>query len=191
MTNEFRNYEKIYTKCVKEKTAKNHSGSKKVASNDIIHKTAWEIWNSIEAEGRKRGEMQLLPAVSSTWNRIVTQIVRLKLNLVKRSIYDNGLWKKLSSHWFRTGTSPEGPDLQIGVPENKKDQFLSLLEERAIKTLNKGVEIQTDAKLKTGFSIGPKDGSYFIRFSGDDFENYFKGYFKEKTRKLLFGEDEK
>jgi V/A-type H+-transporting ATPase subunit E len=149
-----------------------------------------------EVKKNAGAEMQLAARqfISNLKQKVETLIVTAQIEPpLNEAFTDTGFVKEiiltLVQNWNQQ--NPEGPDLQIGVPENKKDQFLSLLEERAIKTLNKGVEIQTDAKLKTGFSIGPKDGSYFIRFSGDDFENYFKGYFKEKTRKLLFGEDEK
>lgn len=85
--------------------------------------------------------------------------------------------------------NPGEPDLQIIIPETEKNKWFNFLNDKALKILEQGVEIQLDAKMKNGFRIEPKDGSYFIRFSDEDFENYFKGYFKENTRNLLFGPD--
>lgn len=83
----------------------------------------------------------------------------------------------------------ENMDLKILIPEKDEKDFYDLIHSRTIKALNSGVEIIIDAKTKSGFKIGPKDGSYVVSFSDTDFENYFENYFKEKTRKLLFGND--
>lgn len=80
-------------------------------------------------------------------------------------------------------------DLKILVPEKDEKDFTEIIKSRALETMNRGVEIQVDTKIKKGFKIGPKDGSYVVSFSDSDFENYFKNYFKEKTRKLLFDHD--
>jgi V/A-type H+-transporting ATPase subunit E len=77
-------------------------------------------------------------------------------------------------------------NLKILIPEEKKNEFTDMLTARTLEAMNKGLEIQIDSKTKNGFKIGPKDGSFIISFSDEDFENYFKNYFKEKTRKLLF-----
>lgn len=78
------------------------------------------------------------------------------------------------------------PDLTLMVPEKDLEDFTHFVENSTKSILDKGVEILPDPKLKAGFKIGPKDGSYIISFSEDDFENFFKKYFKERTRKLLF-----
>lgn len=77
-------------------------------------------------------------------------------------------------------------DLKISLPEKDKKEFTHFFESKAFAALNKGVNIDFDSKTKNGFKIGPKDGSYIISFSAQDFESYFKGYFRDKTKKLLF-----
>jgi len=167
--------------------------SAKKQRDEILEKAQSE---AAEMKKNAGAEMQLAARqfISNLKQKVENIIVAEQIEPpVKEAFSDTGFIKEiilsLVQNWNQQ--NPEGPDLQVVVPENKKDQFLNMLDERALQSMNKGIEIQTDAKLKTGFSIGPKDGSYFIRFSGEDFENYFKSYFKEKTRKLLFGEDEK
>ena len=46
--------------------------------------------------------------------------------------------------------------------------------------------IEFDSETKDGFKIAPKNGNYTISFSAGDFENFFKSYFREKTKELLF-----
>lgn len=80
----------------------------------------------------------------------------------------------------------EQPELCLLLAENEEKKLSGFFESKAFSELNKGIEIKWDDKLKNGFKIGPKDGSYILQFSDSDFENYFKKYFKERTRNLLF-----
>ena len=82
------------------------------------------------------------------------------------------------------------PNIKLLLPENDFQDFSDFIEKSTKNILNKGLEIQPDSKIKTGFRIGPKDGSYIISFTEKDFENYFKKYFKERTSNLLFGENQ-
>ena len=43
-------------------------------------------------------------------------------------------------------------------------------------------------KIPGGFTIGPKDGSYFIDLTSESFESLISEYLRPVTRKLLFGE---
>jgi len=81
----------------------------------------------------------------------------------------------------------EQPELRLMLSEKEMNNLSAFFESKAFTALNNGIEIQWDAKMKNGFKIGPKDDSYILRFSDIDFENYFKKYFKERTRTLLFG----
>jgi len=81
---------------------------------------------------------------------------------------------------------PEDLNLSILLPEKDKKEFSDFFENKAKNVLNQGIEIQFDSKITEGFKIGPKDGSYIINFTDKNFENYFKGYVKDRTKKLLF-----
>ena len=84
----------------------------------------------------------------------------------------------------------EQPELRLLLSEKEANNLSAFFESKALSELNKGIEVKWDEKLKNGFKIGPKDGSYILRFSDTDFENYFKKYFKERTRNLLFKKKE-
>ena len=81
---------------------------------------------------------------------------------------------------------PEEFKLNILLPEKYEKEFSEFFNTKTINILNRGIEIKFDAKINNGFKIGPKDGSFIISFSDTDFENYFKGYLKDRTKKLLF-----
>jgi len=81
---------------------------------------------------------------------------------------------------------PEELNLTILLPKKDEKEFSDFFETKAIKVLNQGIDIQFDAGIINGFKIRPKAAGYVISFSDKDFENYFKRYIKDRTKKLLF-----
>ena len=85
--------------------------------------------------------------------------------------------------------NPQNSDelnLSIVLPEKNKKEFSDFIEVQTKNILNGGIDIQFDNKASNGFKIGPKEGNYVVCFSDVDFENYFKKYLKDRTKKLLF-----
>lgn len=110
---------------------------------------------------------------------------------VKEAFKDNEFIKKivltLINNW--NPQNPEELKLNILLPKEDEKSLNLFFEKKALDYLNKGINIQIDPKISKGFKIGPKDGSYLINFTDTDFEEYFKGYLKDKTKKLLFSSE--
>ena len=58
---------------------------------------------------------------------------------------------------------------------------------RLDEVIKSGVDITFDEKIKGGFRIGPKDNSYVISFTDEDFMNFFRSFMRPRTINLLFG----
>ncbi|HKI90143.1 MAG TPA: hypothetical protein VKA38_14030 [Draconibacterium sp.] len=118
-------------------------------------------------------------------NAITTAQVK---DSVKEAFNDTDFLKNLIITMVKNWNSQnqEHPELRLLLSEKEENNLSDFFESKAISELNKGIEIKWDEKIKNGFKIGPQDGSYILRFSDTDFENYFKKYFKERTRNLLF-----
>ena len=82
--------------------------------------------------------------------------------------------------------SKEPVDLSVTLPEKMQKELQDYLENKAAKELNAGISVEVSERMKGGFSIGPADGSYKISFSEEDFKNFFKGYLRPRTVKMLF-----
>jgi V/A-type H+-transporting ATPase subunit E len=78
-------------------------------------------------------------------------------------------------------------DLSVLLPEADRKEMESYFSTKAKNLLDSGLELQFTNQVKAGFKIGPKDGSYVISFTDDDFENFFKAYARPKLRELLYG----
>jgi len=81
---------------------------------------------------------------------------------------------------------PEESDISVLLPQKEEKKLEGFFDKKARQLLDSGLVINFDPGINSGFKIGPKDGSYFISFTQEDFENYFKNYLKDKTKKLIF-----
>lgn len=80
----------------------------------------------------------------------------------------------------------ENPEITVLLPGNEEKKLVDQFIKSVKKMLDKGIEIKADGNIKTGFQISPRDGSYKISFTGDDFTNFLKQYLRPKLIELLF-----
>ncbi len=82
-------------------------------------------------------------------------------------------------------------NLKVLLPEKKQKEFEKFFKSKAKDLLDKGLEIEFSENIKGGFRIGPKDGSYFISFSDEDFESFFKTFLRPRLVEMLYGKGDK
>lgn len=81
---------------------------------------------------------------------------------------------------------PEELNIRLLLPQKEEKELTDFFNNKAKELLDSGLEINFEPNIKSGFKIGPKDGSYYISFTDKDFENYFINYLKDKTKKMIF-----
>ena len=84
-------------------------------------------------------------------------------------------------------SAQESTDLALVLPEQLQKELEPFLKGALAQTLGKGVEASFSKKLNGGFKIGPKDGSYFISFTDEAFQQLIGDYLRPGTKKILFG----
>ena len=86
------------------------------------------------------------------------------------------------------GFNTEEPvDLEVILPEKLKAELESFVAGELAKALKGGVEASFTKKIAGGFTIGPKDGGYFISFTEETFNALISEYLRPATKKILFG----
>ena len=85
-------------------------------------------------------------------------------------------------------SASEGSDLALILPEAQKARLEPWVKAELTKALDAPLEVSFSKKLGGGFTIGPKDGSYYISFTDKTFNELIADYLRPVTRKLLFGE---
>ena len=80
-------------------------------------------------------------------------------------------------------------DIALILPENMKKELAPFVTKELSKILKAGVTASFSKKISGGFTIGPKDGGYFLSFTDDTFKELISEYLRPATQKLLFGEN--
>lgn len=149
-------------------------------------KKSQEFKQHVESEVK----MTLNQAISAMKQQ-VAQLVTMKALQppVKELFSDKDYLKTLVSAIVKGWLEKESFDLNVILPEQGKEQMEKFFRQSLAAELNKGVEFSFSQDFRSGFKIGPADGSYLISFTDDDFLNFLKAYLRPKTNQLLFGEE--
>ncbi len=150
-------------------------------------KKSEEIKSNAEAELKLSSKQAINSLKQGITNLINDSIVN---SSVSKAFDDDTFVKKIIelsvNKWDLS--SDENIDISILIPENEEKKLSEYFIHSAKKLLDRGMEIKPVSDLKKGFQISPKDGSYKISFTDDDFVNFFKQYLRPKLIELLFGE---
>lgn len=165
----------------------------------------------IEADARKKAEKLLADAreksdelkkhvdseIKMTLNQAVSAMKQEITSLVTMNViqppvkeifsqpeYLKSLILEVVKGWLKK----ENFNLNVILSESEKEQMETFFRNNLADELNKGLEITFRQNLKSGFKVGPADGSYLISFTDEDFTNFLKAYLRPKTSQLLFGE---
>ncbi|MBO4671912.1 MAG: hypothetical protein J5640_08775 [Bacteroidales bacterium] len=84
--------------------------------------------------------------------------------------------------------SKEDTDIALVLPESLRARLEPWVASELSGLLSVPVEASFSKKISGGFTIGPKDGGYFISFTDRTFDELISEYLRPVTRKLLFGE---
>ena len=78
-------------------------------------------------------------------------------------------------------------DIALVLPESLKKELEPFVKKEIAEILGKKVEATFSKKVSGGFTIGPKDGGWFISFTDETFKELISGYLRPATKKILFG----
>ncbi len=170
-----------------EKAAKIEQDAEKAAQkliNDARQKSD-ELKRHVDAEIR----MTVNQAVSAMKQEITRLVSTNTIQpAVKELFSDQTYLQSLISLVVKGWLDKEHFDLNVILPEADRQRMEQFFKNNLAAELNKGVSINFDNKLKSGFKVGPADGSYLISFTDEEFTNFLKAYLRPKTAQILFEE---
>ncbi len=152
--------------------------------NEAVEKSR-EIKRHVDSEIK----MTVNQAVSAVRQEI-TSLLTMKVIQppVKELFSDSEYLKSLILEIVRGWIKTESFDLNLILPEVRKAEMERYFNNNLASELNNGLTIEFSRTVKSGFRIGPSDGSYVISFTDEDFVNFLKGYLRPKTSQILFEE---
>jgi V/A-type H+-transporting ATPase subunit E len=147
-----------------------------------------EFKTKIESE-LKLTSKQVITSIKNQVTNLVTQDLLSKD--IEKSLDDDNFIKTIIELMVKKWQTDdaESTDLQIILPQKEKDNFNKYIKEKISHLMKKGLEVNFEDSFKSGFKIAPKDNSYIINFTNEDFDNFFKSYLRAKTANLLYGEE--
>jgi V/A-type H+/Na+-transporting ATPase subunit E len=170
----------------KEKAAAIEKNALKEAEKKVAEaeEKAQELKKQVDSEIK----MTLNQAVSAIRQEI-TSLVAMKViqPAVKDLFSDKEYLQKLIFTVVKGWIEKESFDVKVILPEQDRNQLDVFFKNNLAEELNKGLEITFAQNIKSGFKIGPSNGSYLISFTDEDFINFIKAYLRPKTSQLLFG----
>lgn len=166
---------------------------------DIVaeaEKKAAEIMSKAEKEAeaykvKVAGDLKMAASQSvQATRKDIEDLVVFKMtgSATEKALSDEAFVKEVIKAVAEKFNAETAMDLNLVLPESLKSS-LELFVKNELSAILKGqVNASFSKKIAGGFTIGPKDGSYFISLTDETFKELISEYLRPATRKLLFGE---
>ncbi len=158
---------------------------KEVEITEQIQQKAVELKKNTDSELRLAGRQ----FTSTLKQEIAKEIVNAQVEATIQEAFTDkdfsqNMILSMINKWNPENT--ESMSISLLLPKNEEVELNEFFNNKAREILNSGLEINFLPTIKKGFKIEPKGSSYHINFTDEGFENYFKHYLKEKTKKMIF-----
>lgn len=170
----------------------------KVQADEIVAKAKAEAAAIVAAANKDaedlktkvQGDLKMAAAqsVAATKKDIETLVVtKMTETEVKKALSSADFVKEVILAVAKGFTTEDAADLELVLPESLKKELEPFVTSELGKVLKGGVEASFTKKIAGGFTIGPKDGGYFISFTEETFNALISEYLRPATKKILFG----
>ena len=170
----------------------------KVQAEEIVAKAKAEAAAIVAAANKDaedlktkvQGDLKMAAAqsVAATKKDIETLVVTKMTDAeVKNALTSADFVKDVILSVAKGFTTEDATDLELVLPESLKKELEPFVKSELGKVLKGGVEASFTKKIAGGFTIGPKDGGYFISFTEETFNALISEYLRPATKKILFG----
>jgi len=146
-------------------------------------KKAIETKTNTESELKLSGKQAINALKQQVTDMVNGEITKVAVD----SAFEKGFTKQIIdttlANWAKSG---QNMDLSILLPAKDEKDLTAYFNKEAKKYLDKGLTLQFDQSLEQGFQLGPKDGSYKVSFTDEDFINFFKQHLRPKLVEILY-----
>ena len=158
---------------------------KAAAITDKAEKDAEDLKSKVESD-LKMASAQCLQATKKDIENLL--VGKIEAGKVSETLKDSAFVKEIIKAVAAKFDAEEATDLALILPESQKAELEPWVKNELAKSLKNGVEAGFSKKISGGFTIGPKDGGWFVSLTEQTFNELIAEYLRPVTRKLLFGE---
>ena len=170
----------------------------KVQAEEIVAKAHAEAAAIVAAASKQaedlktkvQGDLKMAAAqsIAATKKDIETLVVtKMTETDVKAALTSAEFVKEVILAVAKGFNTEDAADLEVVLPEALKKDLEGFVSKELAKVLKGSVEASFSKKIAGGFTIGPKDGGYFISFTEETFNALISEYLRPATKKILFG----
>lgn len=114
-------------------------------------------------------------------------ITKISSDAVKDAMTSADFVKEVILAVAKNFNAQEAVDLEVVLPESLKKGLEPFIQKELKAALGSEVKAEFSKKIAGGFTIGPKNGGYFISFTDETFKSLLSEYLRPATKKILFG----
>ena len=169
-----------------EKAQKEANELKKQAGKQAEEIISEATKNAEDMKRNAQSEMHMSSkqAMSALRQQIATLVTTKVVDApVKEAVSD----KAFMGDMIRKALENFNNDATLVMPKEDEKALEKYFGNRLDEVLKSGVDVRFDDKIKGGFKIGPKDNSYLVSFTDEDFEAFFRSFMRPRSINLLFG----
>ena len=170
----------------------------KVQADEIVAKAKAEAAAIVAAASKQaedlktkvQGDLKMAAAqsIAATKKDIETLVVtKMTETDVKAALTSAEFVKEVILAVAKGFNTEDAADLEVVLPEALKKDLEGFVSKELAMVLKGSVEASFSKKIAGGFTIGPKDGGYFISFTEETFNALISEYLRPATKKILFG----
>lgn len=148
-------------------------------------KDAEDLRSKVESDLKMASAQCLQATKKDIENLLVGQIEAGK---VSEALKDSAFIKEIIKTVAARFNAEEATDLALILPESQKAELEPWVKDELAKTLKAEVSADFSKKISGGFTVGPKDGGWFVSLTEQTFNELIAEYLRPVTRKILFGE---
>lgn len=146
-------------------------------AEDLRDKTASDV---------KKASQQCLQATKKDIENVL--IGEVSASKIKESLSDSTFIKEIIKAVAEGFSASESKDMALVLPASLRKELEPWVSGELSKALGASVKADFSTKVAGGFTVGPKDGSWFVSLTDETFNELIAEYLRPVTRKLLFGE---
>ncbi len=163
----------------KEKQILDDANSKAQQIIDAAKKKSTEVNNNAESE-LKLYASQALEGLKTEVTNIITE--KIATSSVKAAVEDKAFMQKLITSLMQNWAEKQ----TMVVSVENKEELEGYIKANAKSLLDNKLKVESVNGIKTGFVIGPEDGTYKVKFGQEEFVEYFKEFLRPQIQQLLF-----
>ena len=133
---------------------------------------------------KEKAEQALISTRKDIENLLIDALCSEKIT---KSLTDEDFLKEIILAVAEKFSAQQSEEISLVLPESLAGKLEPWVATELRKALGKEISVSFSKKIKGGFNIGPKDGSWYISMTDESFRSLISEYLRPVTKKLLFG----